>query len=601
MPNLPTALITPTERLKLAAMYVDASLFDVRVYGAKVDGVWLYDATMVNGSSTLTSASAAFTSADVGKIVFLGCYVHESATPAIIQQSVGTITGYTDAHNVTVSFSASATIPGTNHVSVVCYGTNDLTAVRNAQLAAEAANGGVVYFPAGTCVIWSAAAGFATADNHNALVPIASVIDPDDGGTATNRRRFIEWRGAYGGGIPTLPLGGVWPDTSGTVIFAPVLDITGLTFPSILGATRTITGPLSFQSMVQLRTEGLHFRTPANPLLACIDAYRIGGMEASHTTCDVACITFDSPQPTHATGIAFIMPADNNFADSRLTNSYAAGYYTGATVAEHFIADNFYTQCCFHGIDYNTTGYEGIMHEVLFSGCPHGLVCTGTGVNRIKIEHLIVETTSSLNPLTAPCQWPTWCNEVYTIDDAGNYLHGEITFHCNSAGLGDYDTFVVNGGTNLLLRPLYDVGRVVISALTSTETVSLSAGVQVATNLKVPIESVGDYEISACFMVYLTGCSGAVNLSCIFTDTSAGLSVTNSWQMIVNETSCPSTIYRTVTIPPMPYRQHTGSRASPPNYMALMLELQGNGTVGACYLVGGDYANGTAWMRRATR
>ena len=42
--------------------------FDARTYGYKPDGKQLYDGAMTSGSATLTSATANFTGADVGKV-----------------------------------------------------------------------------------------------------------------------------------------------------------------------------------------------------------------------------------------------------------------------------------------------------------------------------------------------------------------------------------------------------------------------------------------------------------------------------------------------------------------------------------------------------
>lgn len=74
-------------------------------YSAKGDTTGSTDGTIAAGSNAFLSNAATFTSADVGKSIIL----HGSGASGAPQQ--GTITGFTDAHHVTVSFTSTFATP----------------------------------------------------------------------------------------------------------------------------------------------------------------------------------------------------------------------------------------------------------------------------------------------------------------------------------------------------------------------------------------------------------------------------------------------------------------------------------------------------------
>lgn len=109
-------------------------------YGAKADARTLQDGTMTAGSATLQSASANFTSADVGK----RCRV-DGAGPGGAPLYT-TINAVTNATTVTLAVAASTSV--TN--AWVLYGTDNTQAFQTAVNAAGAqTNGGVVEVPSG--------------------------------------------------------------------------------------------------------------------------------------------------------------------------------------------------------------------------------------------------------------------------------------------------------------------------------------------------------------------------------------------------------------------------------------------------------------------
>lgn len=106
---------TPANRKVKVSNLVQPVFLNVKDYDAVGDAKQVTDGAMSSGTSTLTSATAVFTSADVGKVIDIsGAGASASDTQGVTARhnKVGTITGYNSATSVTVSFTASATVSG---------------------------------------------------------------------------------------------------------------------------------------------------------------------------------------------------------------------------------------------------------------------------------------------------------------------------------------------------------------------------------------------------------------------------------------------------------------------------------------------------------
>jgi hypothetical protein len=117
------------------------------------------DGAMTSGTQTLTSATAAFTAADIGKVVDIqgaGASAADLQGVTSRHNLVGTITGYTNSTTVTVSVTASATISG----KTVTIGTDDTSAVTKAKAAMS--SNAALYFPRGKYLVNSAALAIAS-------------------------------------------------------------------------------------------------------------------------------------------------------------------------------------------------------------------------------------------------------------------------------------------------------------------------------------------------------------------------------------------------------------------------------------------------------
>lgn len=117
------------------------NIFNVKaaVYGAKGDARSVSDAGITNSSTVVTSATAVFTTADVGKVIF-GI---QSGT-GLSRLPVGIISSINSATSVNVTVAATGTVS-----NIILYlGTDDSDAILAAAAAAKLV-GGNIYIPSG--------------------------------------------------------------------------------------------------------------------------------------------------------------------------------------------------------------------------------------------------------------------------------------------------------------------------------------------------------------------------------------------------------------------------------------------------------------------
>jgi len=130
--------------------------FNVKDYGAKGDTKKVLDAVGVVSGNHVTSATAKFTAADVGKT----CWLISSGNGALMSPAQGTILSINSSTDVTVS--STIAVPGSS--AAFTWGTDDTAAVQAAVVAAKAVsvpyntsfNGGpcaTVFFPFGGYIL----------------------------------------------------------------------------------------------------------------------------------------------------------------------------------------------------------------------------------------------------------------------------------------------------------------------------------------------------------------------------------------------------------------------------------------------------------------
>lgn len=122
------------------------SVYDIRDYGAVVDGVVLTDAAMTAGSKVLSTVHV-FTSADVGKtIAVMGAgTIASTSNDGVYVSTIASVSGGV----ATLTANATTTCTGKRAV----FGTPDDAAFASARDAAVTAGGGVVLIPAGHTIV----------------------------------------------------------------------------------------------------------------------------------------------------------------------------------------------------------------------------------------------------------------------------------------------------------------------------------------------------------------------------------------------------------------------------------------------------------------
>ena len=111
--NLGTATITVPGGSPRAIIDHLAERVNVKNFQAKGDAVGFNDAVMAAGSDVLSSASATFTNADIGKVITV------TGTGTGGASQVGTITGVTDPHTITTSFTSVFAVPWQYGISYI--------------------------------------------------------------------------------------------------------------------------------------------------------------------------------------------------------------------------------------------------------------------------------------------------------------------------------------------------------------------------------------------------------------------------------------------------------------------------------------------------
>lgn len=116
-------------------------VFNIKDYGAVADGQRVADGAMTATSAVLTSATASFKVNDVGKSISV-----EGAAGLSGNTHNTTILSYQSSTQVTLASVAGTTVSNAR----VDWGTNNATAMSNANSAADTAGGGTIYIPAST-------------------------------------------------------------------------------------------------------------------------------------------------------------------------------------------------------------------------------------------------------------------------------------------------------------------------------------------------------------------------------------------------------------------------------------------------------------------
>jgi len=389
-------------------------IFNVQAYGAKGDGKCVTDGVMTSGSATLTSATAAFTMADVGKVVMV-----KGAAATGVTTLTTTIQAYTNATTVTLAVSAGTTVSG----ATVMWGTDDTAAVQaaiNAACSWASANSGMttVFVPPASgfyAIGGSLVTGGSTLGNAQLTLPVVAT---------TGKKVCLTIQGSASGAAVQHWQQTV-PQYSGALVSFGV-------FSSIGGQTASINAggnPCVIGGPAQPGGYGISPGVYSNMLitlrdLSILTAYSSYGLTYSAfdfsgvanaalenvgygTTGNVPGNDFASVNGfANGLSIGGLLPANGNNDLTYVRNVTVHGGYTyGLFATEHTVADRLTILYCWSGFCavglYNSSvgATHGIsVNQLSIEACTNNLYIIGAGSNGvgpfIDIAQMDTETSA---------------------------------------------------------------------------------------------------------------------------------------------------------------------------------------------------------------
>jgi hypothetical protein len=418
-------------------LQVKGARYFVEDAGAKGDAKVVFDGAITTGTAAFSSATAAFASGDVGKVITVA-----GAGAAGVALTT-TISAFTDGTHVTLATNAGTTVSAAR----VVFGTDDTaaikaafaTAVANAQAAgtyrADVQFQSKIYLCNGPLTKGDAGS------LGNAILPLPLV-------TATLHKVTLVLHG-YGSAAYSHWDQAV-PQRDGTVIMT---TLTGLTTDGTWGDPSIIGGPGpnynggtesndKFSNML-IVIDGIVLSAPQNPSMVGFDFRQVASAYVREAKCTVFVPTTGATpnlttQPTNSTGMGLGMPKAVNNDISQIESYTCEGWYYGISISEHFNAQRL-------GFLYVNTGVfvaasGAVLHgaSILYIGCESfktALFCSssssGTPQFPINIGLLdceamlsggshIIDLTGSISALTGEIGWADYQHTAPTVSGATN-------------------------------------------------------------------------------------------------------------------------------------------------------------------------------------
>ena len=336
-------------------------VFNAATYGALGDGKFVVDGAMTASSTTLTSATATFTSGDVGKAIMV-----KGAGSLSVTTLVTTITGYTNATTVTLAAPAATTVSG----ALVMWGTDDtahIQAAINAAITYATAHGSAkVFIPVGAGRFYAIAGPLITGGTTlgNAQLTLGAPVSTAGNKVVltiegvTNGSALQHWQqNSPQLGGSTLVSFGVFATTT-----AQTNSINAGGNPCVIGGPAQPGGygvaPGVFSNML-VTIANLSILTTHSFWGLTYSAVDFSGIaEASlldfayGTTGSVAAGDYAAPaQFANGLAIGVLMPADGNNANQVCRNISCHGGYAFAFFAtEHTVIDRLCILYCWSGL-----------------------------------------------------------------------------------------------------------------------------------------------------------------------------------------------------------------------------------------------------------
>jgi hypothetical protein len=410
--------------------------FSPAAYGAKGDGRVLGD-VVLNATTTITSASAGFTSADVGKYIMIHGALGTTSGPLLT--TIATVTNST-----TVVLTSGASVSGSSYPAV--YGTDDTAAINSALTAAgtyattysAGSPGSGCYFAeivfASRIYILGAGPTQTTSpwqQNSQIVLPVPNV-------NGTTQKLVIALTGAGDSGYLQF-----WeslvPNVSGTALVSiPV----GHTAPS------TPSGTYGQQSVIGGPSAGGAFTGGYANLKVIVRG--IGVWNAIYTNsyagdfgyCSAMRVQQSGAHIFAPTGVnsSAVLPYLSNITATAFTNSIGTGWRTPVTannddiVMDDVAAEGY--EVAFEVFDHFTAGRLAAIYSDVVMKWDSSLGASGVS-HEVTILNMSAEVYnggfrtvgSGGATIQADINWDAECTSVtYDVSDVGNCMRGLFRF-----------------------------------------------------------------------------------------------------------------------------------------------------------------------------
>lgn len=304
--------------------------------------------------------------------------------------------------------------------------TDDTVAIQDAIDAAEAAMGGVVYFPAGVYVVNGALQDTGRSKSQ-LLLPLRHCLDDE--------QITIELRGEAP--PPTIvSVVGDTPLPQGLSVIKGTLN-TG-SGGALLGGWGPAGSNQDFTNCC-VSIKNLAFQLPANPVFHGLNLRHVSAIDLDNVMVHTGEFNVaDIAEPTTTTSIGIDCPQNGNAAYVRLGAVNVVGFYNAYNFSEHTNGQQVVAWGCKRAASFAVANHAS--HFVRFMAVHCQTVLHATGAHYVDIDQLNIEHAAS-----------GWWVTVNDIDDSSNNLRGSINWHTVLAGTGVDSTFNVTGGCRLNL------------------------------------------------------------------------------------------------------------------------------------------------------
>lgn len=385
--------------------------------------------------------------------------------------------GATITQVLTAAAVTALTVPGVFNANSPTYGCkpND-SAFDNAALITTVIADAVTFAAANNCVAvvefdsgeyWVKGSIGAGAGNNWSQIPLPVI-------TTTSPKVVLILRPKIGSAMG-LDNGVQTTIQPGVVIFRT--NLTGQSYDGTHGIPSILGGPTyqktsSFSNM-QLVLQSIGFRTPANPTLCGVDASRLANVIFENCRWDTA----DSPssgitQPTHPTGMANLVPLNNNnaVADYRGLNQ-AIGWYTGVSIGEHTQAEKLFAYQCYVAFNIEGDYYHAAQVEhASAEWCTYVLASVDPPSGLVNPSGASGYCIMNINLLDIEDAVSGWGVPTYHINDPGNDYYGRIRYMRVLAGTGTQTgALTLNGATHLSLDDLTVLPATFVNPMTTQD------------------------------------------------------------------------------------------------------------------------------------